>query len=61
VGLNFWIFFAEVKRRNVYKIAIAYAVVGWRIFQIATAYPFFTDHAKVAKNAEELIASEMQA
>ena len=25
-GLNFWTFFAEVKRRNVYKITIAYAV-----------------------------------
>jgi hypothetical protein len=36
-GVNFWIFFAEVKRRNVYEIAIAHAVVGWRIFQIATA------------------------
>ncbi len=22
-------FFAELKRRNVYKIAVAYAVVGW--------------------------------
>ena len=26
-GLNFWIFFAEVKRRNVYEITITYAVV----------------------------------
>jgi undecaprenyl pyrophosphate phosphatase UppP len=22
-------FFAELKRRNVYKVAIAYAIVGW--------------------------------
>ena len=22
-------FFAELKRRNVYKVAVAYAVVGW--------------------------------
>jgi hypothetical protein len=27
MGLNFWIFFAEVKRRNVYEITITYAVV----------------------------------
>lgn len=30
-------FFAELKRRNVYKIAIAYAAVGWLVIQIATA------------------------
>ena len=35
-------FFAELKRRNVYKVAIAYAVVGWLIVQIATqVFPFF--------------------
>jgi TolB-like protein/Tfp pilus assembly protein PilF len=31
------IFFSELKRRNVYKVAVAYAVVGWLIIQIATA------------------------
>src|SRR5438874_10414629 len=30
-------FFAELKRRNVYKVAIAYAVVGWLVIQIATS------------------------
>jgi len=29
-------FFAEMKRRNVYKVAIAYAVVGWLLVQVAT-------------------------
>jgi len=29
-------FFAELKRRNVYKVAIAYAVVAWLLMQIAT-------------------------
>ena len=29
-------FFAELKRRNVYKVAVAYAVVGWLVAQIAT-------------------------
>jgi TolB-like protein/Tfp pilus assembly protein PilF len=34
-------FFAEVKRRNVYKVAVAYAVVGWLLIQIATqVFPF---------------------
>ena len=29
-------FFAELKRRNVYKVAVAYAVVGWLLVQVAT-------------------------
>src|SRR5438093_2871001 len=35
-------FFAELKRRNVYKVAIAYAVVAWLLAQIASQiFPFF--------------------
>src|SRR6202158_657185 len=34
-------FFSELKRRNVYKVAVAYAVVGWLIAQSATQiFPF---------------------
>ncbi|PYM07197.1 MAG: adenylyl cyclase, partial [Verrucomicrobia bacterium] len=34
-------FFAELKRRNVYKVAVAYAVVGWLSVQVATqVFPF---------------------
>src|SRR3984893_2973380 len=34
-------FFSELKRRNVYKVAVAYAVVGWLLAQIATQiFPF---------------------
>src|SRR3954469_9522358 len=34
-------FFAELKRRNVYKVAVAYAIVGWLRIQIATqVFPF---------------------
>jgi len=34
-------FFSELKRRNVYKVAIAYAVVGWLLVQVATqVFPF---------------------
>src|SRR5215831_205190 len=35
-------FFTELKRRNVYKVAAAYAVVGWLLVQVATqVFPFF--------------------
>src|SRR5215510_13140905 len=34
-------FFTELKRRNVYKVAVAYAVVGWLLVQVATqVFPF---------------------
>src|SRR5881227_2458126 len=34
-------FFAELKRRNVYKVAVAYAIVAWLLVQIATqVFPF---------------------
>ena len=35
-------FFAELKRRNVYKVAAAYVVVAWLLIQVATqVFPFF--------------------
>ncbi|HEY2143559.1 MAG TPA: tetratricopeptide repeat protein [Candidatus Udaeobacter sp.] len=35
-------FFAELKRRNVYKVAAAYAVVAWLLMQVASQiFPFF--------------------
>ncbi len=35
-------FFAELKRRNVYKIAVAYAIVGWLLVQVTTqVFPIF--------------------
>jgi TolB-like protein len=35
-------FFTELKRRNVYKIAVAYGVVAWLLMQIASQiFPFF--------------------
>src|SRR3954463_3701340 len=34
-------FFSELKRRNVYKVAVAYAVVAWLLIQVATqVFPF---------------------
>src|SRR2546428_8407223 len=39
--MNLQNFFAELKRRNVYKVAVAYAVVGWLLVQVATqVFPF---------------------
>jgi TolB-like protein/Flp pilus assembly protein TadD len=35
-------FFAELKRRHVYRVAIAYGVVAWLLIQVATqVFPFF--------------------
>jgi TolB-like protein/Tfp pilus assembly protein PilF len=35
-------FFAELRRRNVYKVAIAYGIVAWLLIQVATqTFPFF--------------------
>ena len=40
--MNLSNFLAELKRRNVYKVAVAYAIVGWLLVQIATqVFPFF--------------------
>jgi TolB-like protein len=38
--MNLGNFFSELKRRNVYKVAVAYAVVGWLVIQVtATIVP----------------------
>ena len=35
-------FFAELQRRNVYKVAVAYALMAWLVIQVATqVFPFF--------------------
>src|SRR5262245_8552240 len=40
--MNLGNFFAELKRRHVYRVAIAYGVVAWLFIQIATqVFPFF--------------------
>jgi hypothetical protein len=40
--LNLGEFFTELRRRNVYKVAIVYAVVAWVLMQIASQiFPFF--------------------
>src|SRR6184192_299921 len=35
-------FFSELKRRNVYKVGVAYAIVAWLLMQVASQiFPFF--------------------
>src|SRR3979411_3473909 len=43
-------FFAELKRRNVYKVAVAYAVVAWLLLQAASIFlPAFDAPPSVMK------------
>src|SRR5437762_13351409 len=43
-------FFAELKRRNVYRVAVAYVVVGWLLIQAASIlFPTFEAPAWVMK------------
>src|SRR5437899_11642669 len=40
--MNLTNFFSELKRRNVYKVAVAYIVAGWALAQgIAQVFPVF--------------------
>src|SRR5580765_4497765 len=51
-------FFAELKRRNVYKVAVAYAIVGWLLVQIATqVFPFLEIPTWVVRLVIVLVAS----
>jgi TolB-like protein/predicted Zn-dependent protease len=56
-GLNPKNFFAELKRRNVYKVAVAYAVVGWLVIQISsTVLPTFHAPEWVVQTLMVLVA-----
>src|SRR5205809_8108287 len=48
--MNLLNFFAELKRRNVYKVAVAYAVVFWLLIQAASIlFPTFEAPSWVMK------------
>jgi adenylate cyclase len=50
-------FFSELKRRNVYKVAVAYAVVGWLVIQISsTVLPTFHAPEWVVQTLVVLVA-----
>jgi len=39
--MNLGNFFAELRRRNIYRVAVAYAIVAWLLIQVATqVFPF---------------------
>jgi TolB-like protein/Flp pilus assembly protein TadD len=51
-------FLAELKRRNVYKVAVAYAIVGWLLVQIATqVFPFLEIPTWVVRLVIVLVAA----
>jgi|SRR6476659_8420962 len=51
-------FFAELKRRNVYKVAIAYAVIAWLLIQAASIFfPTFEAPGWVMKVFVAIIAA----
>jgi TolB-like protein/tetratricopeptide (TPR) repeat protein len=51
-------FFAELKRRNVYKVAVAYAVIAWLLLQAASIlFPTFEAPAWVMKAFVVIIAA----
>jgi len=50
-------FFSELKRRNVYKVAVAYAIVGWLVIQISsTVLPTFHAPEWVVQTLVVLVA-----
>ena len=50
-------FFSELKRRNVYKVAVAYGVVGWLVIQISsTVLPTFHAPEWVVQTLVVLVA-----
>jgi TolB-like protein len=50
-------FFGELQRRNVYKVAVAYAIVGWLSIQIATqVFPFLEIPSWVVRLVIVLVA-----
>src|SRR5437868_7113683 len=56
--VKFQFFFAELKRRNVYKVAVAYAVIAWLLVQAASIlFPTFEAPPWVMKVFVVLLAA----
>jgi hypothetical protein len=56
-------FFGELKRRNVYKVAVAYIVAGWALAQgIAQVFPVFVSltSSKVQSNVPVIAFASMR-
>src|ERR1700704_5711233 len=55
--MNLSNFFSKLKRRNVYKVAVAYAIVGWLLVQVATqVFPFLEIPTWVVRLVIALVA-----
>src|SRR5437763_12890932 len=55
--MNLQNFFSELKRRNVYKVAVAYAVVAWLVIQVSsTVLPTFHAPEWVVQTLVMLVA-----
>src|SRR6185503_3293595 len=55
--MNLANFFSELKRRNVYKVAVAYAVVAWLLVQAASIlFPTYEAPAWVMKAFVAVVA-----
>jgi adenylate cyclase len=52
-------FFSDLKRRNVYKAAVAYAVVGWLLVQIASRVFHFSKIPNWASRLIVLVKSRL--
>jgi hypothetical protein len=51
-------FFSELKRRNVYGVVVAYAIVGWLLVQVATqVFPFLEIPTWVVRLVIVLVAA----
>jgi TolB-like protein len=56
--MNLGNFFSELKRRNVYKVAVAYAVIAWLLIQAASIlFPTFEAPAWVMKAFVVIVAA----
>ena len=50
-------FFGELKRRNLYKVAVAYAILGWLLPRISTqVFPFLEIQSWVVRLVIVLVA-----
>jgi adenylate cyclase len=55
--MNLQSFFAELKRRNVYKVAVAYVVSAWLLLEIASiVFPVFQVPAEIMKGLVVVVA-----
>jgi capsular polysaccharide biosynthesis protein len=56
--MNLGHFFSELKRRNVYKVAVAYAVIAWLLIQVASIlFPIFQVPPEILRGLVVVVAA----